>query len=145
MSDNLKKAKALLSGHTCVLCLGEKIKAFTERGIAPALFLAECGEELRGSAVADNVVGKATALLYASIGVTELYAGILSRRALPILERYGIAFEYGELTEYIVNRTKDGSCPMEAAVKDVDTPEEALAAVKKKLAELKDSDADKRS
>lgn len=137
MSDNLKKAKSMLTGHTCVLCLGENIKTFTQRGIAPALALAECGENLIGAAVADNVVGKATALIYAKIGVAELYAGILSRRALPVLRKYGIAYEYGELTEYIVNRTKDGSCPMETAVKDIDTPDEAVAAVKQKLAELK--------
>lgn len=137
MSDNLKKAKSMLTGHTCVLCLGENIKTFTQRGIAPALALAECGENLNGAAVADNVVGKATVLIYAKIGVAELYAGILSRRALPVLRKYGIAYEYGELTEYIVNRTKDGSCPMETAVKDIDTPDEAVAAVKQKLAELK--------
>lgn len=137
MSDNLKKAKSMLTGHTCVLCLGKNIKTFTERGIAPALFLAECGENLNGAAVADNVVGKATVLIYAKIGVAELYAGILSRRALPTLEKFGIAYEYGELTEYIVNRTKDGSCPMEAAVKDIDTPEEAITVIKKRLDELK--------
>jgi hypothetical protein len=50
---------------------------------------------------------------------------------------YGIVAEYETLADYIVNRSGDGICPMEEAVIDIDDPTEALAAVKRRLEELR--------
>ena len=37
----------------------------------------------------------------------------------------------------IVNRAGDGPCPIESAVADIDDPQEALVAVRQKLADLR--------
>ena len=137
MNKDLKRAVALLKNHRCALCKGETEMIFNERGIAPALAIAESGDDLSGAAVADAVIGKATAMLYALAGVTSAYARVLSRRAIPIFERFGIEYSYEELADCIINRSGDGTCPMEKAVELVDDPQEALAAVKQKLSELR--------
>ena len=123
-------------GYTCVLCLNGEIATSTYRGVKPLLSWLENPTLPKGFCAADKVVGRATAFLYCLLGAKAVYAGIMSEAALAVLEEAGIAATYGQLVPYIVNRTGDGMCPMEAATQSVNTAEEALAAVKKKLAEL---------
>ena len=135
---DLQKAKETLanSNYTCVLCLDGKTATSTQRGVKPLLNWLEAPELDKGFCAADKVVGKATAYLYSLLGAKAVYANIMSRAALEVLKKEGIAAAYGQLVPYIVNRKGDGMCPMEAATLAVHTPEEALAAVKKALAEL---------
>ena len=135
---DLQKAKEQLFGgdYTCVLCLDGKIATSTQRGVKPLLTWLEAPALGKGFCAADKVVGKATAYLYALLGAKAVYANIMSKSALEVLDAMGIAASYGSLVPHIINRKGDGMCPMEAATLDVHTPEEALAAVKKKLTEL---------
>lgn len=135
---DLKIAKKLLQegSYTCVLCKDGNTATSTFRGVKPLLNWLETPALDQGFCAADKVVGRATAFLYCLLGAKAVYAGIMSEAALAVLEEAGIAATYGQLVPYIVNRTGDGMCPMEAATLDVKTPEEALAAVKKALAEL---------
>ena len=57
-------------------------------------------------------------MLFVLLGVGEIYAAIMSRSAKKILDEYGIKYSCGEEVEYIINRKKDGMCPMEKAVMD---------------------------
>ena len=123
-------------GYTCGLCLDGEIATSTYRGVKPLLSWLENPALPKGFCAADKVVGRATAFLYCLLGAKAVYAGIMSEAALAVLEEAGIAATYGQLVPYIVNRTGDGMCPMEASTQSVTTAEEALAAVKKKLAEL---------
>lgn len=138
VSVDLKIAKKLLQegSYTCVLCKDGNTATSTFRGVKPLLNWLETPALDQGFCAADKVVGRATAFLYCLLGAKAVYAGIMSEAALAVLEEAGIAATYGQLVPYIVNRTGDGMCPMEAATLDVKTPEEALAAVKKALAEL---------
>lgn len=94
-------------------------------------------KSLAGFSAADKVVGKAAAFFYVLLKVERLYAAVISKHALEVLEFYGVPVEYGELVDAIKNRKGDGFCPMETAVLEINEPDEAVAAVLRKQEELK--------
>ena len=137
----MEQAKTILeqAGYTCVLRTGDKVFTSRLRGVAPLLGWLEEGAVEPGFAAADKVVGRATAYLYRLLGAKEVYAGVISNGALAVLEEAGIRTEYGERVPYIRNRAGDGMCPMEAATADSHTPEQALAAIRAKLQQLRNT------
>ena len=136
--SNLQKAIMLLNktGSTCVFCSDETILTDKRRGVRPLLDLLDSNANVAGFSVADKVVGKAAAFLYCLLDVKEIYARVISQPALDVLKDAGIETTYEELVPAIQNRTKDGFCPMESAVLNICTAQEALLAVQKTLAEL---------
>ena len=85
---------------------------------------------------ADQVIGKAAAFLLRKGGAKYLYAKIISEHALETLKDSGIAVSYGTKVPYIINRKKDGMCPMEQTVLSVTDVEEAYGKLREKLREL---------
>ena len=134
----MEKAKQeLLQGeYTCAVCKGEKLYTSVERGVKPLLTWLDSGEDLSAASAADKVVGKAAAFLYVLLGVKEVYAPIISERALSVLKEQGIAVEADAVVPAIRNRRGDGFCPMETAVWDMEDALEAKAAIEKKAREL---------
>jgi hypothetical protein len=86
--------------------------------------------ELKGASVADRVVGKAVALLFVYSGVREVYAEVLSRKAKALLAQYGIAFEYKELVDTVLNPAKTDMCPLEKVAEGIANPKDSYAAFK---------------
>lgn len=140
--NNLKKALELLKSRefTCVLCRGDEIITSTRRGVAPMLEYIEMGIDLKSFCAADKVIGKAAAMLFHLVGITELYGEIMSKPAAEYLSKTNIVFSYGTLTEKIINRNGDGLCPMETAVLDINDPKKGLTAIKNKYNELRKAD-----
>ena len=138
MNTDLKNARNLLDSgdYTCVLFRGNTTHTATERGVKPLLNWLDCGLDAAGFSAADRVVGRATAFLYVLLGVTAVYARVMSRPAAEVLERNGIAVQAGQLVDGIINRRGTGPCPFEAAVLEIDTPEEALTAIRNKMAQM---------
>lgn len=138
MTD-MERAKQLLAegDYTCAICGDNKEYTSRQRGVKPLLDLLESGAELRGCSAADRVVGRAAAFLYVMLGVKEVHAGVMSVPAEEVFRRFGIACGCARRVEAIFNRTNTGFCPMESAVWDIEEPEEALAAIKAKLIELR--------
>ena len=136
---NLEKAKMLLikTDSTCVLCDDQVILTDKRRGVRPLLDLLEGNTNVGGFAAADKVVGKAAAYLYCLLKIKCLYAQVISQPALDVLAKTDIHVEYDQLVPAIQNRTKDGFCPMESAVLNIHSPEEALPAIYNALAQLK--------
>lgn len=131
--DALKK-----NGCTCVLCRGAMIHTSHSRGVKPLLDWLEAGIGEEHSA-ADKVVGRAAAYLYCLLGIRRLYAQVISKPALAVLEQYNIPTRYDTLVEGIRNRAGDGPCPMEAATADAKTPAQALDMIRKTLEKLRSS------
>ena len=130
---DLIKARRMLGEQqlTCVLISGDMVYISQDRGVKPLL---DCYNEKKmpvGFSAADKVVGKAAAFLYVLLGAKEVYADVLSRPALEVLQRNGIAVSYGQLTDAIKNRAGTGFCPMETAVLSVEDPMQALSAIEK--------------
>ena len=139
ISANLAKAKEIMirEEYTLVIVKNE-VRTFRERGVKPLLSLLDSSIDLSLASASDKVVGKAAAMLYVKLGIKELYASILSKPALEVLTKNGISAEYGELVGAIRNRSGDGFCPMESAVINITDIDEAILAVKAKMAELSD-------
>nr|MBQ8252139.1 DUF1893 domain-containing protein [Lachnospiraceae bacterium] len=145
MESDLTKARQMLANQslTCAFVSGEMVYISKERGVKPLL---DCYYEKKipeGFSAADKVVGKAAAFLYVLLGVKELYADVMSRPALAVLQQHGIAVTYGELTDAIRNRTNTGFCPMETAVRLINDPKEALNAIEKTRIALQEAASQK--
>lgn len=138
MTNDLCKARSLLDTgcYTCAACRGDAIHTATERGVKPLLSWLEAGVDLKNFSAADRVVGRATAFLYCLLGVKEVYAGVMSRPAAEVLKAHGIAAEAGKLVDGIINRKGTGPCPFEAAVMDITDANEALTAIRNKMAQM---------
>ena len=138
MHPDTEKAKAVLNqtDYTCVLCKEDQILTSSLRGVAPLMGFWEQGTNLNNFSAADKVVGKATALLYCLLGVKEVYATVMSRPALQVLQKENIPAFYQQLVDAIQNRAGDGFCPMETATQCIDDPALAPAAIKQALALL---------
>ncbi len=89
--------------------------------------------------IADKIVGKASSMLLILSGIKKIDALVLSKQAKNILDKYNIEYTYEQLVEYIINRKKDGMCPMEETVKDIDDLNEAFIALNKKIIALTNS------
>lgn len=137
-SASLSRAKkVLVSGmFTCVACKGGTVFVSEERGAGPLISWIDGKDDLSGASVADKVVGKGSAFLYAILGVAEVWAAVMSDPALKVLKRYGIAATCETVVPEIKSRSRTRRCPYEDATWDIDDPAEALAAIRKKRAEL---------
>lgn len=138
MTKDLIKAQTLLEtgDYTCVVCREDTVHTATERGVKPLLNWLEEGLDLAQFSAADRVVGRATAFLYVLLGVKEVYARVMSRPAAQVLTAYGITAYPGKLVDGIINRKGDGPCPFEAAVLEIEDPQEALHAIRAKRKQM---------
>lgn len=106
-------------------------------GVKPLMsFLRQDSRFFEKAFVADKVVGKAAALLLVKGGAQAVYGRIMSEAAVRVLSRFGISYFYETLVPFIQNRTGDGVCPLEQAVSDVETPDDAFPALEARIAEL---------
>ena len=138
MSESLNLAKKMLleEGLTCVFIKDNAIYKSKQRGVLPLIEWYDQGLNLKDFSVADKVVGKAAAFLYVILEIKELYADVISKSALELLIKNNINVNFGLLVDYIRNRTNTGFCPMEQATINIDSPEEAVVAIKNKINEL---------
>ena len=134
----MEKAREILlmEGFTCVLRRGDTIYTAAERGVKPLVRWLTEGVDVRGFSAADKVVGRATAYLYVLLGVKEVWAAVMSEAAAEVLIRHGILASQDKLVKNIINRAGTGICPFEEAVLNIQTPEEALAAIRSKMAQM---------
>ena len=132
----IEKAVAGLDGHSVCLVRGEEKLTRDGRGISPLIALAEEGRDLRGFSAADLIVGRAAAMIFVCLGVASVYGKTMSRGGAEYLEKRGIPYSYGVLTEKIINRTGDNVCPMEKAVEGTEDAAEGLRLIKSALAAL---------
>lgn len=136
MTD-IELAKANLPGHSVCLCKNGVFFTDDRRGISPVMKFIAQNRDLSGYSAADLIVGKAAAMLFVKVGISEVYAQTLSKAGAEYLKAHGIPFTYKTLTDKIINREGTDICPMEKAVIGIDDAEEGYAALKARTAELK--------
>lgn len=113
-----------LENHSLVVYQKGKISFQDEHGIQPLLIQIK-KKGLKNAMVVDKTIGKAAALLMAYGKVKQVHTNIIAKSAIPVLEKYKIKYSYNEVVEYIQNATKDGLCPMEQKVLNIDSPKKA--------------------
>lgn len=138
LKEYLEKAKSITKNTDAVFAYVSENKEITscKNGIGFVASLCNSSEDLSSGAVSDKIVGKAAALLFTLLGVKLIHAETASEGAIEVFERYGIEYTFDIKTKVIANRTGDGLCPMENAVRDIDAPKAALAAINKTLERL---------
>ena len=138
MNSDLEKAIKTLSsgGFTFAAVRGEDTLTSSQRGVKPLLDLIDSGSTLSRFSVADRVVGRAAAFLYVLLGARCVHACVMSSPAKAVFEKFNIPCSCNEEVAAIRNREGTGFCPMESAVMDIDDPNEAELAVRRRLREL---------
>ena len=117
-------------GHTLVVANGNVFRTFDRRGVADLYrLLREEPEFLRGAVVADKVVGKAAAALMLLGGVAELHTDVISGKAIELLHGSSLRYAYDLEVPHIINRARDGWCPLETRCRDCRTAEECLTRI----------------
>lgn len=115
---------------SCAILSGGRISIFRQRGIRDLYqLLIRQPQTLSGAFIADKVVGKGAASLMILGGVSGIFADVISRPALDLLQKTGIELSYGQAAEYIINRAGTGMCPVEALCIDLSTPAECLSRI----------------
>lgn len=137
MTD-LEKARALLASgdYTCAVCRGSETHATHQRGVKPLLTWLDDGIDLKNASAADRVVGRGAAFLYCLLDVKEVHARVMSHPAAEVLTAHGITALADTFVDGIINRKGTGPCPFEAAVMDITDPNEALTAIRNKMAQM---------
>ncbi|MDE6681443.1 MAG: DUF1893 domain-containing protein [Muribaculaceae bacterium] len=114
-------------GCSCVICKDGKISLFRQRGVKDLLHLLKSTpDELHGAVIADKVVGKGAAALMILGGVVSVYADVISRPALELLNSTGIPVSYGVVVPNIINRAGTGICPVETLCMECNSAAECL-------------------
>lgn len=124
--------------HELIVLQGEHI-VFTSAtpGIRAALQLHdEYPERLKGAVIADRIIGRAAAMIFADGGATAIFGSVMSKAAQQELMQKGVKTQAGMLVDAIINRRGDGICPMERAILGVAEPEAGLSRLRQTVREL---------
>lgn len=141
MTD-IEIAKAHLEDHSICLCRDGDFFTDDGRGISPMMRLIAEGRDLKDYSAADQIVGKAAAMLFVLSGIKAVYGKVMSEAAKRCLTEHHIPYSYDILIRAIINRRGDGICPMEQAVADIDNPEDGYQALQRRLAEMRGRQSD---
>ena len=118
----LEEAKQRLHQTKASLVVGYtngEIKEYYQNRIKDIkAILQENEEALKGTIIADKVIGKVAASNLNVAGVKEIYADVISEYAIPVLEENNVKYEYHQKVEYIRNQDNTGICPMENKYKE---------------------------
>jgi len=113
---------------SCVIVNGGAIVHKADgRGVSPLLkAYADQPEILHNAFVVDKIIGKAAAMILVLGRVNKVYGMIMSAAGRDYLERHGITAEFGRCVDVISNRERNGICPIEKSVMNIDDPKEGL-------------------
>lgn len=131
----------LLVDNTCVILYKNKI-VFTsdKKGVAPILDFYHSKEFAKKAYVVnDRIVGRGAAILAALIGATKIVTPVISQAALTFCQEHSILVEYQKEIPYVVNRTKDGPCPIETAVLQINNIEQGYQMIIETLKNFKNN------
>jgi len=90
---------------------------------------------LENSSIADRVVGKAAAVIFAVNGVKAVYSPLMSIRGYEVLIRHGVKTSYQILIDY-VKSPEGGICPFEQLILDIDELHEAYGVLIRRFREM---------
>jgi len=138
---DLEKAKRILKDEDLSLVIvkdGKTIFRSDSPGIDGILQAIEkLGKQLSRSSVADKIVGKAAALLFAYSRIASVYAATLSRRGLRTLSKHKIPVEYDLLVPEILDKKGKDICPFERFTSNIESPDCAFEKLKAYMESLK--------
>ena len=139
--NDIELAKNLLDNEQRALVIvkeGKVLFSVDGKGIKPVYTaLNELKDELKGSSVADKVIGKAAAMIYEHAAIKELSTKLISENAINVLGNTSIIYEYEKSVPYIKNRDQSGMCPVETLSLKVNNIDDLLVEISSFLANIK--------
>lgn len=84
----------------------------------------------------DKVIGRAAAAIAICGKVKHVHGELMSEDAIEFLNKNGITTSYTILVHRILNRKRDGLCPLEQSVEGVEDAASALLALRKRIETL---------
>lgn len=118
-------------GYSCVIANGEKIRTFTQRGVADLYDLLTTEPEfLKGAIIADKVVGKGAAALMILGEIKELYTDVISTKALELFQKSEVKVDFTQEVPFIWNRNHTGWCPVETMCSEENSAENILPLIR---------------
>ena len=112
------------------------VTTYSKPGVRDLEYLLDHDPEmLHGATIADKVIGKAAAAMVVVGGVKELYAEVMSKKAIPFLDDAGIIYTYGTLVDTI--KEEGERCQLEKITAPATTPEETVALLRTHFEEKK--------
>jgi hypothetical protein len=138
--NDIELAKNLLDNEQRALVIvkdGKVLFSVDGKGIKP-IYTAfnELKDELKGSSVADKVIGKAAAMIYEHAAIKELSTKLISENAINVLGNTSIIYEYEKSVPYIKNRDQSGMCPVETLSLKVNNIDDLLIEISNFLANI---------
>lgn len=103
-------------------------KSYGIRGLLRAM--EKLGNRLSGSSVADNVVGRAAAMLCAYFKASSVFAVTISEEGEKLLKENKVSYRFENRVPNILNYERMDICPFEKLVMDLTKPEEAYEKLK---------------
>lgn len=106
-----------IHGNTYSLCVRNESGVIFQSSRPRLKPLVECLTlhlaEMEGALAIDRVVGRAAAQLFVLAGIRRVVTPVTSKAAKEMLEKNNIAFYSERVVDAILNREKNGLCPME--------------------------------
>ncbi len=123
---------------TCIIMNGDEVVFTSEyKGVRPMMeYMKAFGPSELPLTVIDRVMGRGAVMLAVLIGATSIKTPLISESALELAEHHKLEIEYDKRVPYIMNRTGDGQCPIEASVLGVTDIQEGYETIKATIAEL---------
>ena len=140
--DALQRYSRMLRDRelSCIILKNDEvIYTSTFIGVKPLLMFMQEGTIIGENdtlTLVDKVIGKAALLLAVKCGIDRIYTPILSEEALAAAAHYQIPVEAEKVVPYIVNRARNGKCPIETSVMDTLDLDEAYENIKGAIAIL---------
>ncbi len=122
----------------CVLVTADgRLVADRGRGVSPLLNLYDTHRaEMKDATVVDKVIGRAAASIAILGGAKRVHGEVMSEDAAAYLKANGVAASHTLLVPRILNAKRNGLCPLERSVEGIDDPAAAVAALRRRIAEL---------
>lgn len=138
--SKMEEAKKMIQDGKaeCVLIKNDSIYG-QERGhgVSPLLVMYdEHKEAMLNATLVDKVIGRAAAAIAICGKVKHVHGELMSEDAVEFLNNNGITTSYTSLVHRILNRKRDGLCPLEQSVEGIDNPANALVALRKRIESL---------
>ena len=104
----------------------------------PLLTLYETRQsDMAGATVVDKVVGRAAAAIAICGKARHVHGEVMSEDAVKFLQKHAITTSQTLLVPRILNRKRNGLCPLEQSVAGIDDPAKALVSLKQRIATLR--------
>jgi hypothetical protein len=127
--NDLETAKTqLIQNHLTLIFIKNNNILFKTKSHRISGFLTaiqELGRKLEDASVADKVVGRAVALLCAYARIKAIYAETLSMKAVDVLEKAGVTYEWKGIVDTILDTNKNDVCPFEKTAAQISSPKDA--------------------